>query len=405
MHTSKWSKPLLPGVKSTFLPERTSTAATDPERPRVAVVGGGAVGVTAAYDLARRDAEVVLYEKDGIGSGSTGRAAGVLYDAFAAPEDARVGDRALQRFREFSGQGDFEFSETPYVWFAREGDDRRAEAVREQVPRMRDAGRDVALADPERLRERFPAVNWRDVGVAAVAENAGHTDPGSYADLLAARARAEGARLRAGTEARIETDGPRVRDAETGESESFDAVLVAAGAHTKRLLALAGVPVPLKPYRVQAMTAGLSETRRADLPMCYDATGGYYLRPHPDGLLAGDGTEEVESDPDEWKRDADREFREVTRERLGHRLGEFGATREAWAGLCVATPDRDPLLGELREGVFVAAGWQGHGFMRAPALAEAAAAAVLDENPLPEFDPARFDGDEEFEVVEGMSVE
>jgi sarcosine oxidase subunit beta len=374
---------------------------------RVAIVGGGAVGVTAAYDLARWGADVTLYEKDEIAGGSTGRAAGVLYDAFASPEDARVGDRAIERFREFSGEGDFEFRETPYVWFAREGDERRADAIREQVPRMRDAGRDVSFADREELRERFPAANWRDVGIAAIAENAGHTDPESYAALLAEKASEAGAAIRTGVEAELDADALSVEESgvDGSASESFDAILVAAGAHTKRLLAIAGIPVALKPYRVQALTVGFGDERRADLPMCYDATGGYYFRPHPEGLLAGDGTEEVESDPDDWKREADREFREIIRERLGHRLGEFGATRESWAGLCVATPDRDPLLGEVREGLYVAAGWQGHGFMRAPALGEAAAEAVFTENPLPEFDPARFDGDEEFAVAEGMTVE
>jgi sarcosine oxidase subunit beta len=372
---------------------------------RVAIVGGGAVGVTAAYDLARYGADVTLYEKGEIAGGSTGRAAGVLYDAFASPEDARVGNRAIERFREFSGEGDFEFRETPYVWFAREGDEKRADAIRQQIPRMRDAGRDVSFADCEELRDRFPAVNWRDVGVAAVAENAGHTDPASYADLLAEKARQAGADIRTGIEVGLDADALAVEGVDGSVNESLDALLVAAGAHTERLLAVAGIPVALKPYRVQAMTAGFADECRADLPMCYDATGGYYLRPHPEGVLAGDGTEEAESDPDDWKREADREFREIIRERLGHRLGEFGATREAWAGLCVATPDRDPLLGELREGLYVAAGWQGHGFMRAPALGEAAAEAVLDENPLPEFDPARFDGDEEFAIVEGMTVE
>ena len=372
----------------------------------VAVVGGGAVGVTAAYDLAERGAEVVLYEKGEIAGESTGLAAGVLYDAFAAPEDARVGDRAIERFREFSGEGDFEFRETPYVWFAREGDEKRADAIREQVPRMRAAGRDVDFADLETLRERFPAVNWRDVGVAAVAENTGRTLPATYAELLAEKAREAGAELRTGVEARV--DAERVGIETENGFESFDAVLVAAGAHTKRLLAKAGVMVALKPYRVQALTAGFGGReghRDSDLPMLYDATDGYYLRPHPEGLLAGDGTEEVESDPDDWKRDADREFRAVTRDRLAHRLGEFGAVRDSWAGLCVATPDGDPLLGELRDGLFVAAGWQGHGFMRAPALGEAAAKTVLGDDPLPEFDPKRFDGDEEFDIVEGMAVE
>jgi sarcosine oxidase subunit beta len=77
----------------------------------------------------------------------------------------------------------------------------------------------------------------------------------------------------------------------------------------------------------------------------------------------------------------------------------------AWAGLCTATPDGDPLLGELREGLYVAAGWQGHGFMRAPATAEVVAEQILGGDGVPAFDPDRFDGDEEFEIVEGMAVE
>jgi sarcosine oxidase subunit beta len=386
--------------------EPSRSGAAD-SQPKVAVVGGGAVGVTAAYDLARRDASVTLFEKGDIAGGSTGRAAGVLYDAFAAPEDARVGARAMERFREFSGEADFAFRETPYVWIAREGDEKRADAIRQQVPRMREQGRDVSLAELTDLEERFPAAEWGDVGLAAVAENAGHADTASYADLLAAKARDAGATIRTETDVRIDADDRRVElpAGADEQDESFDAILVAAGAHTKRLLAMAGIPVPLKPYRVQAMTAGFDAERRADLPMLYDATASYYLRPHPDGLLAGDGTEKVESDPEDWNRDADPEFREMTREQLGHRLGEFGSTRDSWAGLCVATPDRDPLLGELRDGLFVAAGWQGHGFMRSPALGEAAAEAVLGENPLPEFAPTRCDGAEEFEGVEGMTVE
>ncbi len=185
----------------------------------------------------------------------------------------------------------------------------------------------------------------------------------------------------------------------------FDAVVVAAGAHTKRLLADAGVRVPLKPYRVQALVSG----RAYDGPMWYDASAGVYARPHPAGLLAGDGTVPVEADPDEWARDADDWFRDDAGAVLRDRAGHDPAVERAWAGLCTATPDGDPLLGAVAPGVYVAAGWQGHGFMRAPATGEAVAALVLgDEPPVPgveAFDPERFDGDEEFEISEGMTVE
>ncbi len=76
-----------------------------------------------------------------------------------------------------------------------------------------------------------------------------------------------------------------------------------------------------------------------------------------------------------------------------------------WAGLCTATPDRDPLVGELRDGVSVATGFQGQGFMRSPAIGQRLAREIRGGEGLPAFDPLRFDGEETFEIREGMAVE
>ncbi|MFC4406996.1 NAD(P)/FAD-dependent oxidoreductase [Haloarchaeobius iranensis] len=378
---------------------------TDGAPETVAVVGGGAVGATAAYDLSRHGVAVTLFEAGHVAGGSSGRAAGICYDAFAEDRDARVAARAIERFREFDGRGDFAFEGTPYVWLAREGDDRRADAIREQVPRMRANDRDVTLLDPDGLAAAFPTLRTDDVAVAAVARDAGVVDPATYPPLLASLAAEEGATIREATPVRVATnddgdDGPAVVS-DDGEREAFDAVLVAAGAHTKRLLADAGVPIAMKPYRVQALTAGFDR----DVPVCYDATAGVYLRPHPDGLLVGDGTEEREADPDDWRRAADDWFVDGAVAAVAGRTGREASVERAWAGLCTATPDRDPLLGELRDGLFVATGFQGHGFMRAPALGEAVAAELLGGEGIEAFAPTRFDGDESFEVVEGMVVE
>ena len=143
--------------------------------------------------------------------------------------------------------------------------------------------------------------------------------------------------------------------------------------------------------------------------MLYDATRSCYCRPDDGGFLVGDGTEPHEHDPDAYDPTADESF--VT-DALANLDGILAAdavaptgTRREWAGLCTATPDRNPLLGAVAADVYAATGWHGHGFMRAPALGEAAAEAVVGDSPVPEFDPTRFDGDEEFEIVEGMAVE
>ncbi len=370
---------------------------------RVCVVGGGAVGVTTAYDLAREGADVTLVERGEIGSrkaGSTGRAAGVVYDAFSDRVDAEIARRSVERFRELSGAGEFEFHDTAYLWLAREGDRKRERLIREQVPRMREHGLGVELLVPDELAERFPAVHADDVAVAAVTTDAGCTDPGTYPRAVAERAREAGVEVRTGVEARLSTD-PLGVDPGSGV-EAFDRVVVAAGAWTKRLLADAGVPVAMKPYRVQALR---TTDRPADVPMVYDATAGVYLRPWGDRLLVGDGTELVESDTERWDRDGDPSFVASAHDCATHRLDADLDVAEAWAGLCTATPDRDPLCGELREGLFVATGWQGHGFMRAPGIAERLAGEVLGGEGVEWFDPRRFSGDEAFEISEGMAVD
>jgi sarcosine oxidase subunit beta len=365
----------------------------------VGIVGGGALGVTAAADLAARGADVTLFERGDLAAGSTGRAAGVCYAAFADPTDAAVGRRALERFRELPDV----FTDRPYVWLARAGDDRHATAIREQVSRMVEQGAAVSLADPADLEERFPALETDDIAVAAIARNSGYADTAGYVETMAERATQDGASIRTGMAVGVRIEPPRIVTPD-GE-RAFDAVLVAAGAHTKRVLETAGVPVALKPYRVQALVTEPTPAS-ADLPMCFDATGGYYVRPRDGGLLVGDGTERVETDPDDWTHGADEAFVESARERLTARVrGSAGGIRKAWAGLCTATPDGDPLLGEIRPNLFVASGFHGHGFMRAPALGETIAEEMLGGKGIPAFDPARFDGSETFEIVAGMDIE
>ncbi|WP_460562438.1 NAD(P)/FAD-dependent oxidoreductase [Halorubrum pallidum] len=412
------------------------------EPPAVAVVGGGAVGVTAATDLAARGADVTLYDRGDLGSGSTGRAAGVLYDAYAEDFDAALAARSMARFRAFDRSlPGFEFTPNPYVIAVREGD-ADADAVPAMVERMRAHDRDVTRVDPATLGDRFP-IAADDLAAAVVAENAGWCDPASYVAAMGDRASREGVDVETETAVRLSRvgDRPTLRptpETDTGSdpsrcSRAFDAVVVAVGAHTSELFADVGVGLPVVPYRVQALAAAVPY----DGPMVYDATAGVYLRPHPTGLLAGDGTEPVAADPNGYDRAADDWFVESVSETLRERVSDPAIDEggppvaRAWAGLCTATPDGDPLVGPVDglDGVFVAAGWQGHGFMRAPAIGEHVAEGVLaslsdaraghsthepgcgDREPkrdgpwIDALDPGRFDGDETFEIVEGMTVE
>jgi glycine/D-amino acid oxidase-like deaminating enzyme len=121
-----------------------------------------------------------------------------------------------------------------------------------------------------------------------------------------------------------------------------------------------------------------------------------------DGILAGDGSELYHGDPVAFDRTADESFISERRDGLADRLGEEIAVQRSWAGLCTATPDRDPLLGELEPGVFVATGFCGHGLMRSPALGRTVATQMLGADPLSGFEPTRFDGDESIALPVGI---
>ncbi len=368
----------------------------------VAVVGGGAVGATAAYDLASEGATVTLYDRETVASGASGRAAGICYDAFADPLDADLAGVAIERFRSLSGDDTFPFVECPYVWFAQAGDPDRADAIREQVRGMQERGIVALEATADDLAERFPALRTDDIAIAGIAGAAGYTDPERYTACLAAAATDAGASLETETPVAVQADPPRVVHRDDGTVHEVDAVLVAAGARSGQLLADAGQPIAMKPYRVQALVADADITE----PMVYDATDDWYLRPHSAGVLVGDGTETTEADPETYDREASPGFRSTVLDRVAGRLSADNPNVDrAWAGLCTATPDRDPLVGAVDEGLYVATGFQGEGIMRAPAIGQRIATEILGGDGIDRFDPRRFDGDMSFEITSGMTID
>lgn len=386
----------------------------------VAIVGAGAVGLTTAYDLARQGADVTVYERGAVASGSSGRAAGVCYSAFASRPDATLGAEAIERFHAFASEG-APFTSCPYVWLAQRGDDQRIRLIQDGIERMAELGVEAVELDTGELAERFPTLQTDDVAIAGMTEQGGYTDPGEYTEWLASRVRDAGVTIREHTPVEIATDPPRVRfrDEQSKQTEQdVDTLVVAAGAHTKQILGDVGVPIAMKPYRVQALvgTVSVSEATRGTLgdnerathwkPMWYDASAECYARPHPDGLLAGNGTEEVEADPDSYDRDADDGFDTDLGARVTHRMPDCTLdVQRAWAGLCTATPDRNPLVGKLRDSLYIATGFQGQGFMRSPAIGRRLADEILGGEGIEAFDPTRFDGDEEFDIREGMAIE
>jgi sarcosine oxidase subunit beta len=262
---------------------------------------------------------------------------------------------------------------------------------------MRERGRDVSLLDADTLADRFPALRTDHLAVGAVAANAGYVDTDAFVAAMVEHARSVGVSLR--LECPVSLLGEDTLSIPDGR-HSYDSVLLAAGPHTHALAAEAGHSLALGTYRAQVAVVGAVPTSP---PVFYDATERFYLRPAGAGLLVGDGAHRYDGDPDEYDPTADASFIGDSLARIESALGESASVVKSWAGLCTATPDRDPLVGALSDRLFVATGWHGHGFMRAPAIGAALAEQLLGGAGIDHFDPTRFDGDEAIDLPDGIA--
>ncbi len=110
-------------------------------------------------------------------------------------------------------------------------------------------------------------------------------------------------------------------------------------------------------------------------PSVHDIDLDVYARPEANGrILAGDGTRLVEVDPETFQTGPDEEFVSHLAETFERRLPGWADAElvRAWAGVCTSTPDRRPLVGPVSgaEGLFVLAGFNGFGVMRAGGIAQ-----------------------------------
>src|SRR3712207_4019657 len=90
-----------------------------PPTASVVVVGGGVMGLAAAYELARAGVrDVVLVDRDAFGAGSTSRAAGGVRAMFSDPVNITLGARSLETFRDFPARfgQDIDFAEVGYLF-------------------------------------------------------------------------------------------------------------------------------------------------------------------------------------------------------------------------------------------------------------------------------------------------
>lgn len=366
---------------------------------QVAIVGGGVVGLATAQALSTADVDVTLFERAALGSGSTERANGGIRAQFSTPSNVRLSLRSLDVWESFEDRFgvDLDFRQHGYLFLTTEADvaDRFAENVRLQ----KDLGVPSTFLDADGVAEHTELRPDSDVVAGTYCSRDGYADPHSAVRGFADAARANGVSIRTNSPV---TDLERIGDAwcvaTASGSVEADAVVIAAGPWSPRIVELAGVSLPVTPVRRQLALVEPDVEVPPSHPYTYHTERSVSFRPERPGTTivsatAGGSGEAVDS-PDDYSTAVDRDFSIAALERLNAFSAYFGPGSRptgGWAGLYSVTPDHNPIIDEPRPGLHVATGFSGHGFMHAPAVGEHLRAEITGRASFLDATPYRLD--------------
>ena len=363
----------------------------------VAVIGAGVHGASAAFHLSSRGIRTVVVEKTSPAGGPTGRSSAICRAYYTNPFLAAVARDSIAMFRDFGAHTGREsgFTETGLLVLHPPEDET---TVREVVPRLSEQGIPTDLLTPEQILETWPMFDLAGIGVAAFEHDAGYADPVLTTQGLLDRAKELGSDVRLGTHVmQIRRNGNTwTLAADDGTTLEAERVLIAAGPWTRPLALQVGEDLPLTVERHIVATFAWGDDTR--VPAHGDLQNGYYFRPEGDELfLMGPLHAEPQVDPDAVDERLGSEESEDMGRRAVRRVPKLqhATSRGGWASLYDVSPDWQPAIGEIADGVFVDAGTSGHGFKLAPALgrhvADLITGGVVDPG-LEQFHPKRFLG-------------
>jgi glycine/D-amino acid oxidase-like deaminating enzyme len=270
----------LPGVRSAFSAPK-----------RVGVVGGGILGGSIAYHLAKRGASVTLFEKEAkSGSGATGNSFAWINATFSKrPRHYhllnRLGGLSYRHLdNELGGALRVQWGGS-LEWY---GEPERARWLREQVAHHQGWGYPTELVERETFQALEPRVEPGDVLAASYNEEEGNVDPVSATEVLLQRAEAAGARVVLSSEVEsIDAPWGRLRGVRTTTGEfELDTLVVAAGVDTPKIAGMVGINVPLieSPGVLAHTKPGEQLIRRVVL-----SPGAHMKQTHDGRLVAGMG--------------------------------------------------------------------------------------------------------------------
>ena len=364
----------------------------------VVIIGAGIMGCAIAHELASRGvSNILVIEKDAIGRGATADAAGGIRQQFSTETNVRLATASVRVWERFGEEFGTEIGlrQQGYLFLLTEL--AQEPVFRANLELQQRLGVPARWVTPDEIGEVNPHIVRDDVVGGTFCPEDGWVDTYQATMGYAQAARRLGVTIIEETPVTgIRQESGKVTAVETADGVvETPLVIICAGPQTRQLGQLAGVELPVAPYRRMSFITEPFDALPPTLPMTIEFASGLYFHPESGGFLFGMGDP---NEPSSFNKTVDEGWMMKTVERLVARAPVFedANVRRGWAGFYEVTPDDNPLLGFVGEpaGLAVAAGFSGHGFMQGPAIGTCIAELVLGGEAklvdITPFRPSRF---------------
>jgi sarcosine oxidase subunit beta len=354
----------------------------------ILIVGGGVMGTSIAWHLARRRAgRVMLLEKAFLGAGSSGKSGAIIRQHYSNRLTTLMAQKSLRVFEHFEDivGGPPVFTRAGMVLVVNQRD--RA-ALDANLALQQELGVDVRMVSGQELADIDPNARLLEDEVAAYEVEAGYVEAVQVVASFADAARREGADIRLGVEVRgLVEQGGKIAGVETNEGRyNSGTVVLATGPWAAQVGQEAGVRLPVQACRTQVALYRRPPDFGRRTAVYGDFVQGLYFKPtHGEMIHAGSiAGEEVNNpvDPESYNEAADGDWLPQVRQKLSRRYPAMhrGYGRGGYGALYAITPDWHPIIDRLPglEGAYCAVGFSGHGFKMSPVVGQLMAELVVD---------------------------
>jgi sarcosine oxidase subunit beta len=328
---------------------------TTPQSAEVVIVGGGAMGSSVAYHLAKLGVDdVVLLERETLASGSTSKAAGGIRAQFTDELNVRIALRSMTEFQALDRVSGIDYRRDGYLFLLDREED--VESFTQAVAMQQALGVPSRLVSPADVKEMNPALETEDLLAGAFCPIDGHASPESVVQAYAGAAGAQGVRILQGTTLqRIAVLGDKIVSVETSAGRiRTGTVVCTAGVWSRDVGTLAGLDIPVEGearwMHFTPESGGLPDP----LPLTIDFAG-----------------------------------------RAARRLPVLAdlPIQSSWWGWYEMSPDHNAIVGEVAQPrrFLYATGFSGHGFQQSPAVGEHLAEVIAGREPTLDLSPLSLD--------------